>query len=146
MWSLILFVIGIVFGTGLGFILGAPMEGHDHAGHSDTGNDHSALTEWTTPAPSLAIIVTDDTGDAKNLFIDVTGFSFTPETVNTTPVTGTGHAHVYVDRVKTIRAYAPWVHIIDAPRGSVVRVTLNANDHTGWAINGHPIVAEITVP
>lgn len=146
MRSLILFVIGIVFGTGLGFILGTPMEGHDHAGHSDTGHDHSALTEWTTPPPSFALVVTDDIGDAKNMFIDVAGFSFTPETVNAAPIAGTGHAHIYVDGVKTVRAYAPWVHLSDAPSGSVVRVTLNANDHTGWAIEGQPIVAEITVP
>ncbi|MCO4847610.1 MAG: hypothetical protein KC448_06520 [Yoonia sp.] len=146
MRALILFVIGIVFGTGLGVIISAPMEGHDHAGHSDTGHDHSVLTEWTGPAPSLALTITDDTGDGKNLFIDVAGFTFTPETVNTVPVAGTGHTHIYVDGIKILRAYGPWVHLTGAPSGSVVRVTLNANDHTGWAIDGQPIVAEITVP
>lgn len=146
MRALILFVIGLVFGTGLGYIIGAPTGGHDHAGHSDAAHDHSALTEWTTPAQSLALTVSDDIGDAKNLFINVTEFTFTPEAVNTAPIAGTGHAHIYVDGIKTVRAYAPWVHLINAPSGSVVRVTLNANNHTGWAMNGEPLAAEITVP
>lgn len=146
MRSIILFVIGLVFGTGFGYIIGTPTQGHDHAGHSDKGHVHSTLSEWTGPAPSLTLIVTNDAGDARNLFIDVAGFTFTPETVNTAPVAGTGHAHIYVNGVKTLRAYGPWVHLSDAPSGSVVRVTLNANDHTGWAIDDQPIAVEITVP
>lgn len=146
MRSIILFVIGLVFGTGFGYIFGTPTQGHDHASHSDTEHDHSTLTEWTGPAPSLTLIVTDDAGDAKSLLIDVAGFAFTPETVNTAPVAGTGHAHIYVNGVKTLRAYGPWVHLTNAPSGSVLRVTLTANDHTGWAAFGQPIMAEITVP
>ncbi|MEN8896805.1 MAG: hypothetical protein ABF248_12080 [Yoonia sp.] len=146
MRSLILFVIGLVFGTGLGFMLGNPSEGHDHAGHGDTGHDMSKLVPWTGPAPTIALAVSNDMGRAMNLFIDLSGFTFTPETVNTDPVAGTGHAHVYVDGVKKARVYAPWMHLADAPSGSTVRVTLNANDHTGWGIDGQPIAAEITVP
>jgi hypothetical protein len=146
MRALILFAIGTVFGTGLGFMLGAPMNGHDHAGHDDMEHDMSAVTPWTGPAPLLNLTVTPDTGDAKNLFIDVAGFTFTPEAANTASVAGTGHAHVYVDGVKVVRAYAPWVHIERAPSGSVIRVTLNANDHSGWAVDDQPIAAEITIP
>lgn len=146
MRSLILFVIGLMFGTGLGFILGNPSEGHDHAGHDDMHHDMSMLTPWEGPAPSLVLNVSDDKGDAKNLFMDITGFTFTPEAVNTPPVTGTGHVHVYLDGVKYARAYGPWLLVNNAPSGSVIRVTLNANDHTDWGIDGQPIAAEVTVP
>ena len=146
MRPIVLFVIGIVFGTGLGFIITAPSQGHDHSGYSDSNHDNSGLTEWTGSAPSLALIITDDTGGAKNLFIDVKNFSFTPETVNNVPVAGTGHAHVYIDGIKKIRAYAPWIHLSEAPKGASVQVTLNANDHSGWSLDGQPIVATITLP
>lgn len=146
MRALILFVIGLTLGTGIGFMLGMPASDHDHASHSDMGHDHSALTAWTGPAPDIALQLTPDMGDAQNLLIDITGFTFTPETVNTAPVQGTGHAHVYIDGEKVGRAYGPWMLLAHAPSGSVVRVTLNANDHTAWGIDGDPIVAEITVP
>ena len=146
MRSLILFVVGLVFGTGLGFILGNPSHGHDHAGHGDMGHDMSMLAPWTGPAPTIALAVSDDMGDAKNLFMDITGFTFTPETVNTPPVAGTGHVHVYLNGVKYARAYGPWLLVKNAPSGSVIRVTLNANDHSDWGIDGQPIAAEITVP
>ena len=146
MRAIILFVIGLVFGTGLGFIISAPTQGHDRAGHSDTGHYHSALSEWIGPAPSLALSVSDDIGVAKNLFINVIGFTFSPEAVNAAPVASTGHVHIFVDGVKVARAYSPWMHLADAPSGSTIRVTLNANDHTGWVINSRPIMAEIIVP
>lgn len=146
MRPIVLFVIGIVFGTGLGFIIAVPSQGHDHSGHPDSNHDHSALTEWTGSPPSLALFITEDTGGAKNLFIDVNNFIFTPETVNTLPAAGTGHAHVYIDGIKKIRAYSPWVHLSKAPKGSSVQVTLNANDHSGWSLDGQPIVATITLP
>ena len=146
MRALILFAIGLVFGTGLGFMLGSPVEGHDHAGHGDMRHDMSAVTPWAGPAPSIALTVLDDRGDAKNLFMDISGFTFTPETVNTPPVAGTGHVHVYLDGAKYARAYGPWLLVKNAPSGSVIRVTLNANDHTGWGLGDQPIAAEITVP
>ena len=146
MRSLILLVIGLTFGTGIGFMLGMPASDHDHASHSDMGHDHSTLTAWTGPAPDIALQIFNDMGDAQNLLIDITGFAFTPEAVNTDAVQGTGHAHVYVDGEKVGRAYGPWMRLNNAPSGSVVRVTLNANDHSAWGINDQPIAAEITVP
>ncbi|MDG1377019.1 MAG: hypothetical protein P8P56_08385 [Yoonia sp.] len=146
MRSIILLVIGLFFGTGIGFLLGMPATEHDHASHADASHDHSALTLWNGPTPDIALQLFHDSGDAQNLLIDITGFTFTPEAVNTAAVDGTGHAHVYVDGVKVGRAYGPWMLLDDAPSGSIVRVTLNANDHTVWGLGDTPIVAEITVP
>lgn len=146
MRALILFIIGLTFGTGIGFILGTPTMEHDHAGHADMSHDHSTMIPWTGPAPDIALQIINDMGDARNLLIDATGFTFTPETVNEAPLQGTGHAHIYIDGVKVTRAYSPWMYLENAPSGAVIRVTFNANDHSAWALDGQPIAAEITVP
>lgn len=151
MRPLMLFVIGLVFGTGLGFMLagGVPTPPHDHGGHTDTSADHMAhdtLTDWTGPAPALSLALTPDMDGAMNLHIIADGFTFTPQDVNTAPVPGTGHAHVYVNGTKIGRAYGAWFQIPQIAPGDVVRVTLNANDHTLWATAGQPVAAEVTVP
>ena len=74
------------------------------------------------------------------------GFIFAPEEANGPNRTGTGHAHVYVNGEKIMRAYGAWVHLADVPANAVIRVTLNANDHSGWGLDGQPIAAEITSP
>lgn len=144
MRSLILFLIGLTFGTGFGYMAGAPST--DHASHSDTAHDHNTSIAWTGPAPDIALQIINDTGDAQNLLIDAQGFAFTPETVNEAAMQGTGHAHIYIDGIKTARAYGPWMYLENAPSGSVIRVTFNANDHSAWTIDNEPIIAEITVP
>lgn len=150
MRALILFVIGIAFGTAGGFLaaggLGDTAHAHDHAGHADASHDHDSLTPWDGPAPELQLDLTPDTGSALNLHILTSGFAFTPEAVNGSPLPGTGHAHVYVNGVKVARAYGPYMHLPDVPHGAVIRVTLNANDHTVWGLSGQPIATEVAAP
>jgi hypothetical protein len=81
-----------------------------------------------------------------NLHILTEGFVFAPEQVNGPTSQGVGHAHVYVNGEKIMRAYSAWVHLTDVPAGATVRVTLNANDHSGWAFEGDPIAAEAIAP
>ena len=116
----------------------------DHAAHGDAGHDHSTMTPWIGTAPTLALELTPDIGRNVNLHILADGFTFTPEQVNGPVTKGTGHAHVYVNDVQVARAYSAWMHIKDVPTGAVVRVTLNANDHSAWAVDGEMLVAEIT--
>lgn len=150
MRSLLLFVIGLIFGTTGGFLvaggMGESSHDHDHAGHSDAAHDHSALTPWDGDEPRLDLILLPDMGSNLNMHILTEGFVFAPEQVNGPNTQGTGHAHVYVNGEKALRAYSAWVHLTDVPEGATVRVTLNANDHTGWAFNGEPIAAEATAP
>lgn len=149
MRALLLFLIGLAFGFGSGFLIGGGLgEGnhsHDHAGHSDAAHDHATLTEWTGEAPGLSLILTPDMGDARNLEIITTGFAFDPRNVNGTVTPGTGHAHVYVNGTKITRAYAPFVHLENVKPGDIIRVTLNANDHSAWGLNKMPIAKEVTV-
>lgn len=146
MRALILLFIGLFFGAGLGYLLSVPTDPHDHAGHDDDTHEHSVVTAWTGPEPTIGITLKDDVDGAHNLFVDVTGFSFTPQDVNTEAQQGTGHAHVYQDGVKITRIYSPWTHLEGLESGATLRVTLNANDHTAWGYNGMPIAAEFIVP
>ena len=147
---LLLFIIGLTFGFGGGFLVAGGMgdsgHAHDHAGHGDAGHDMSGLLEWEGAAPALSVMLMPDMGDAANLHIMADGFTFTPETVNSDPTQGTGHAHIYVDGVKLARTYSNWFHIDHVEPGQVIRVTLNADDHREWGKDGQPLATEITAP
>lgn len=149
MRALLLFVIGLTFGAAGGFLAagGLPTAGHDHAGHSDAAHDHSALRAWGGPPPTLELVpVRDDGTDDVTLHIQTTGFGFAPELVNGPSQPGVGHAHVFVNGEKVLRAYGAWVQVPDVPQGATLRVTLTANDHVGWAVGGEPVAAEVTIP
>jgi len=148
MRALILLVIGLIYGATGGFLAagGLGPSSHDHAGHSDADHDHSALTQWEGDAPTLDLAVSPDIGTAINLQVLTTGFTFAPEQVNGPVTPRAGHVHIYINGEKVRRAYSEWVHLTDVPKSATIRVTLNANDHTGWALDGQPIAAEITTP
>ena len=146
----VLLAIGLIFGVGLGVLIGAGthMEMshdmvHDHSAHDHgEGMDHSKLTEVASPAPVLSITLHPDGPQSRNLHIDVRHFTFSPTGVNGQHVPGEGHAHVYVNDVKVARAYGPWMQLQALPKGKhTIRVTLNANDHSHLAQNGNPIEA-----
>lgn len=152
--SIVLLAIGVLFGAGLGFLLaaGSGMEEkanpvHDHSAHDHGGGMHHAtLTEVEGDAPTLALSLHPDGPQSRNLHLKVTGFTFAPEAVNGAHVPGEGHAHVYVNDIKFARAYGPWVHLDALPKGRhVIRVTLNANDHSQLALEGAPIDASLEV-
>jgi len=148
MRALIVFVIGLVFGVTGGFLAagGLGPSSHDHAGHDDANHDMLALTDWSGAAPNLGLALMADNDSAVNLHIQTTGFAFAPEQVNGPVTQASGHAHIYINGEMVRRAYGPWVHLTDVPTGAKIRVTLHANDHAGWALNGKPIAAEATAP
>ena len=146
---LVLFFIGLTFGFGGGFLVGGGMgesrHGHDHGGHEHAAHDLE-IQQWEGPPAYLTLRLKPDTGNAMNLHIRTIGFSFTPETVNSDPTPGKGHAHVYLNGEKIGRAYSPWYHIETVLPGDVIRVTLNADNHAPWGNDGTPIAAEINYP
>ncbi len=155
MRPLALFLIGIVFGVAGGFLLAGGAQdmatSHDHMGHSDTahdGHDLSALTEWPddTTAPEVTLRLRPDMGSDMNLHIIADGFRFAPEEINGPVTPAAGHAHVYVNGTKVGRAYGPYYLLSDVPQGALIRVTLNANDHTNWGLNGQPLAGETIAP
>lgn len=67
-------------------------------------------------------------------------FTFTSENINKMIDKPEGHAHVYVDGKKVSRIYGPWFHLTGlTPGAHTVQVSLNANDHKEFVINGKPI-------
>ncbi|HKL55141.1 MAG: hypothetical protein ACX93P_04665 [Roseovarius sp.] len=158
--TFIFLLIGLFFGTGFGFLLaatsGAKLEGHDHGADSAVhdhsahehesagGHDHDALTEAGAPAPTLALNIHPDGPQSRNLELMVENFTFDPKGVNGPHVPGHGHAHVYLNGVKLARAYGRWQQLYALPKGRhMLRVTLNANDHSQLAVDGEPIAAEM---
>ncbi|MEZ5352862.1 MAG: hypothetical protein R2762_09520 [Bryobacteraceae bacterium] len=110
-------------------------------------SQHRITPVWPDrPIPSITLHFVPDQMDGYNLYIETQNFRFTPEAVNTEPVSNEGHAHLYVNQRKVARLYSQWSHLsrtlLDG-RYNVVRVELNANDHTVWGAGGEPVQAEV---
>lgn len=90
--------------------------------------------------PRVSVVATADSLSGVNLHVVAEHFRFAPEHVNTAPVEGEGHAHVYIDGVKWGRLYGEWLHLpketFKTAGEHQIRVTLNANDHSDLALNG----------
>ncbi|QFT58398.1 hypothetical protein FIU94_06120 [Sulfitobacter sp. THAF37] len=159
--TLALFVIGLIFGGGLGFAFaagnGITFDGHDHANpHHHAGTDHGGMEHAAlheTPievaaeaAPNLKITVEPDPMAGYNLHVMVENFEFSPENASRDHQPGQGHAHVYANGVKLGRIYGPWVHLDDLPEGEVeIAVTLNSNDHHPLMVDGDRVSARTVV-
>lgn len=159
--TLALFVIGLIFGGGLGFAFaagnGITFDGHDHgdpaqhAGIDHGGMDHSKMHETpievsATVAPVVKIDVTPDPMAGYNLHVMIDNFAFSPQNASQPHIPGEGHAHVYANGVKLGRLYGPWMHLDTLPSGPVdIEVTLNSNDHHPLTVDGAPISAKTTV-
>lgn len=160
--TLSLFVIGLIFGGGIGFTIaagtGATFDGHDHgdpshhaAGMAHGASDHAAMHDTpvdvpAADAPQVAIAITPDPMAGYNLHIMTENFTFSPQNASRTNVTGEGHAHVYINGQKLGRVYGPWMHLDGLPKGEVeIEVSLNTNDHSPLAVNGTPIAASQTI-
>jgi hypothetical protein len=95
-------------------------------------------------APSVSLEVEPDAHDGWNVLLDVEGFEFTPQASGESAQGGQGHAHLYVDDEK-YRLYGTWFHLPYEAIGEGERtlmVTLNADDHTTWAVDGEAVQDE----
>lgn len=168
--TLALFVIGLIFGGGIGFVTaagyGVTLDGHDHSdpaahqthvasaqtkdghsGHKMAGHDHDELVSVASgaDAPALTISVTPDPASGYNLHLMTENFTFAPEHASQDHVPGEGHAHVYVNGEKIGRLYGGWMHLSALPADALVEVTLNTNDHRMLAVDNQPLKAAVTV-
>lgn len=152
MRTLALFVIGLVFGGGIGFVtaagMGVTFDGHDHAdpAHHAGSADHAAHDSQLDfgdggSALGLSMDLTKDPVAGYNLHLrGLNGFTMAPQNAGLANVPGEGHAHVYVNGTKIARLYGQWFHIPALPSGeNRVTVTLNANDHSTYTLDGDPI-------
>ena len=113
-------------------------DSHDH-GH---GHGGAMFMVDAANAPSVNVRVSEDAKSGWNVVVEATDFTFAPESVNGENVIGEGHAHLYVDDKKVARLYGPYFHYDENFDGAKeFRVTLNANDHSEYAVNGEVIEA-----
>jgi hypothetical protein len=100
------------------------------------------------PVPTVQVEAFEDAKGGYNIHVRTTNYTFTPEAVNESPVPNTGHAHVYVNGVKVARLYGEWFNLpgdLFHEGENLIEVTLNANDHSEWALGGEHIAALVTV-
>lgn len=105
-------------------------------------------TSLDAPVPTVTHLVFPDRMDGYNVQILPRNFRFTPASVNRKVQNNEGHAHIYVNGTKIARIYAEWIHLPSAlfqPGENLVRVTLNANDHSEWSVDGVPIASTVRV-
>ena len=98
------------------------------------------------PIPQVTMEVEEDPTSGYNLTLTTENFTFTPEDINTDAVANEGHAHLFVNGEKVARLYSPWFNIKESyfTEGmNSIEVTLNANDHTTWVIDGGTIGASM---
>lgn len=153
----------LVIGVGVGYIIGTNMDNDSHNMSGDDMeemseemdmsehemHDHSMLeVDQEQPIPSVKLEVFKDEKDGYNIHLITTNFTFTPETVNEKAVANSGHAHIYVNGDKLARLYGDWFNLSakDLSEGeNLIEVTLNANDHGEWVLNGEHISDSVTV-
>lgn len=157
--SLALFAIGLTFGAGAGFVVaaanGITLDGHDHGdpahhgGAPDSGGHpaghHEPLAVDADAAPAVSLSVRPDPASGWNLHLVTDNFRFAPESAGGAHVPGEGHAHLYVNGGKVARLYAGWAHLDELPPGATITVTLNANDHRVYQVDGSPVQAAVTL-
>ncbi|MCA9332414.1 hypothetical protein KDA00_00915 [Candidatus Saccharibacteria bacterium] len=150
-------VLSIIVGLGGGYLIANTMsdstdshmheetmiaESDDHSSESMT-HAHEMFTVDKENAPTVSFTVEEDAKSGWNIKVVTTNFTFTPENVNGDNIAGEGHAHLYVDNVKVARLYGPYYHYDGSFDGTkTFKVTLNANDHSEYAVDGQVIQAE----
>ncbi len=121
---------------------------HTHA-PGDTAHAHSMtdpVEAGGEQIPTITLTVTADPVSGFNVHADVEHLTWAPEKAGLEHVDGEGHAHVYVDGEKVARIYGEWYHLTGVGPGShEVRVTLNANTHAPYAVDGAEIADMVTI-
>ncbi len=147
-------VVALLVGLGGGYAVAQQMDTtetvadtseHEHMemdGKEEMSHSHGMFMVKKEEAPTVALSVDEDAKSGWNIKVDTTKFAFTPQDVNGDNVIGEGHAHLYVDGKKVARLYSPYFHYDETFDGAkTFKVTLNANDHSEYMLDGEAIAA-----
>jgi|GEM_PF-1059111 len=138
--------IGLLAGVAIGYGVFAYLGSMEKKAPAASHGAHAMIeVDQKLPIPSVVLHATKDSKDGYNLHLATQNFIFTPESVGGVAKPNTGHAHLYVNGIKVARLYSPWfnlgaAHLQDGE--NKVEVTLNADDHSEWAVDGKHIGAE----
>ena len=123
----------------------APGMAMDGMAMDDHAMEHSQAVE-APEGMSVSVTAEPDTVSGINVHISTTNFTFAGQEAGSDHVPGQGHAHLYVDGVKVGRPYGPDYHVSAVEPGErIVRVILNTNAHSEYAVGGHVVEATTTV-
>jgi hypothetical protein len=121
---------------------------HTHAA-DDPVHTHSMaeMVEAVGPdVPGVVLTVTADPISGFNVHAAVTNLAWAPEKAGLDHLDGEGHAHVYVDGEKVARIYGEWYHLTGLTPGThEVKVSLNANTHGAYAVDGVEVADTVTI-
>ncbi len=108
--------------------------------HSTMKHNSIDLSDTKEP-PTVDLAVFEDPKSGWNLQIITSNFTFAPEKASQEHIVGQGHAHLFIDGIKITRLYGEWYHLPELTRGNHdIKVSLNANDHSEFMIDGKEIV------
>ena len=112
----------------------------------DTHEDPGVVEVAGGVAPEVQLEVSKDPVSGWRVFAPTTNFVLAPERASTPHVDGEGHMHLSIDGQKVTRMYGPWWHVPALTEGDhEITVSLNANNHSAYVVDGEPISASATV-
>jgi len=144
-------VIGAIIGIGGGYVLfnessvSESGEVVDEIVMEDEAMDNEVMAhdelevDDTLPVPEVILEAVKDSKDGYNLHVITKNYTFAAEKAGKEAVANEGHAHLYVNGVKVARVYGEWFHLgADklSDGDNEVEITLNANDHSDWTLDG----------
>ncbi|NNC91251.1 MAG: hypothetical protein HKN80_02040 [Acidimicrobiia bacterium] len=144
--SLVLWLALLVAACGSGDE--AAVTSHAHAAGEPThAHSMSEMVEAVGPdLPSVVLTVTADPVSGFNVYARCTNLTWAPDKAGLDHVDGEGHGHLYVDGEKVARIYGEWYHLTGlAPGTHEVKVSLNANTHAAYAVDGVEVADSVTI-
>ena len=99
-------------------------------------------------APEVSLEVTEDAKAGWNVRIETANFTWAPQHASAEAKPGEGHAHLMIDGKKYTRVYSDWFYLPATALTAgehMVMVSLSANDHTTYAVDGDPVAAQTMV-
>lgn len=151
---LVVVLFSILLGLGGGYVLGSTLGSENGDSNSEVANSekmqphsHDKLYEVDGEnAPTVELVAKEDAKSGYNIKIVTSNFTFNPDGVNGDNASNEGHAHLYVDGEKISRVYSHDFHYnVNFEGTKEFKVSLNANDHSQYAIDGKPIEASVMV-
>lgn len=118
-----------------------PDEADPHAMHAAMG--HAMTVEAGDMRLAMEV---EPAEDGWRVLIDAPGLEFSADAADGEHVPGQGHGHLYLNGLKLQRVYSPELRIGALPPGSYeLTLSLNANDHRAYAVDGTPLTATATI-
>lgn len=121
--------------------LAPPDDSDPHAMHAAMGHGMTVEAADVTVAMDV-----EPVEDGWRVRIDAPGLEFSADAADGAHVPGQGHGHLYLNGLKLQRVYSPDLTIGTLPPGRYdLTLSLNANDHRAYAVDGAPLIATATI-